>query len=72
MLVYLNFYRDFLLKLGFFVSFEHAIIMYKNLADETKRNKKLLPFHLSPRSQSNLIDFTNFHYSNSQVELTIE
>ena len=51
---------------------EHAVIMYKNLADETKRIKKILSFHLYPCSQSDLIDSTNFHYSNSQVELTIE
>ena len=37
-----------------------------------KRIKKLLSSHLSPRSQSNLIDSTNFYYSNYQAKLTIE
>ena len=46
--------------------------MYKNLADETKRIAKLLSSHLSPRLHSNLIDSANFHYSNSQAELTIQ
>ena len=46
--------------------------MYTHLADKTKHINKLLSSHLSPRSQSNLIDSANFHYSNSQAKLTIE
>ena len=51
---------------------KHAVIVYQQFADETKRIEKILSSHHFPRSHSNLIDFTKFNYSNSQVELTIE
>ena len=50
---------------------EHAIIVHKNLADESKRIKQILSSHLLPRLQSTLIDSTNYHYSHAQAEETI-
>ena len=50
---------------------EHAVVTHKNLADESKRIKKLLSTHLPPRSHSTLVSSENYHYSNSQAELTI-
>ena len=50
---------------------EHAVVTHKNLADESKRIKKILSSHLSPRSYATLIGSGNCHYSNSEAELTI-
>ena len=51
---------------------EHAVVTHKNLADESKRIEKILSSHLFPRSHSTLVYSGNYHYSNSQAELTIE
>ena len=50
---------------------EHAVVTHKNLADESKKIKKLLSSHLSPRSHSTLVGSEIYHYSNSQAELII-
>ena len=50
---------------------EHAVVTQNNLANESKRIKKLLLSHLYPRSHSTLIGSGNYHYSNYQVKHTI-
>ena len=44
---------------------EHAVVAHKNLADESTRIKTLISYHLSthlsPHSQSTLVDSVNYH-----------
>ena len=65
--------QSILLSHSITLLWNHAILEHQKLVDETKCISKLLPSLIYPRSNSNFYsDYIHSHFSNSQVEITME